>query len=168
MAWATPPRATTVDVGGERAALPRAVGHGFMRVLRRLADAGQGSPAGRARPRRNGGRQAVPPVSRHWWHSAKSGFAVKYRSPDPGLALLGGQEDTRNAAGDGCCAKGTASEPASWVAPLGISPATVPARGGRSYFRRRRMYVRGNDNARQQVPLQTTVCNIASFKGCHS
>ena len=50
-------------------------------------------------------------------------------------ALLAGQEDGREAAGEGCCTEGSVWEPASCAGAAGSSPATVPGRGGGADFR---------------------------------
>ena len=50
-------------------------------------------------------------------------------------ALLAGQEDGREAAGEGCCTEGSVWEPAACAGAAGSSPATVPGRGGGADFR---------------------------------
>ena len=50
-------------------------------------------------------------------------------------ALLAGQEDGREAAGEGCCTEGSVWEQASCARAAGSSPATVPGRGGGADFR---------------------------------
>ena len=50
-------------------------------------------------------------------------------------ALLAGQEDGRDAAGEACCAEGFVCEPPACPRAAGSSPATLPGRGGGAYFR---------------------------------
>ena len=50
-------------------------------------------------------------------------------------ALLAGQEDGRDAAGEACCAEGFVCEPAACPRAAGSTPATLPGRGGGAYFR---------------------------------
>ena len=50
-------------------------------------------------------------------------------------ALLAGQEDRRDAAGEACCAEGVVCEPPACARAPGSSPATPPGRGGGAYFR---------------------------------
>ena len=50
-------------------------------------------------------------------------------------ALLEGQEDWRDAAGEARCAEGVVCEPAACPRAAGSTPATLPGRGGGAYFR---------------------------------
>ena len=50
-------------------------------------------------------------------------------------ALLAGQEDGRDTAGEACCAEGFVCEPPACPRAAGSSPATVPGRGGGADFR---------------------------------
>ena len=50
-------------------------------------------------------------------------------------ALLAGQEDGRDAAGEACCAESVVCEPPACARAAGSSPATPPGRGGGAYFR---------------------------------
>ena len=64
-------------------------------------------------------------------------IGVRSHVSEPGArsALLAGQEDGGDAAGEGCCTEGSVWEPASCAGAAGSSPATVPGRGGGADFR---------------------------------
>ena len=84
-----------------------------------------------------------------------------------GLALLAGQEDGRDAAGEACCAEGFVCEPVA--CPRAAGSTLQRCRGEvveRTFAHMyetggmRRVWVRGHENVRKRVLLQAAACNI--------
>ena len=96
--------------------------------------AGGVGAAGRSSGRRGGRRQGVPP--RRDAGGARRGRGSESRiGAGARPALLAGQEDGRDAAGEACCAEGVVREPPACPRAAGSSPATSPGRGGGAFFR---------------------------------
>ena len=111
---------------GDTATLPE--------TLIMAAEQVRGGAAGRFWGRGGGRGQGLP-------QRRDAGGARRGRSSESGIgagarpALLAGQEDGRDAAGEACCAEGVVCEPPACPRAAGPSPATLPGRGGGAFFR---------------------------------